>query len=778
MLGPVTHVTTQSAIASALWHPLGKNGSCIVTITEDSAVRLWELDMGNRKTFETPTLSIDLRKLADATSIDQDFGASKLGTSKGFSPDSFDMEVASACFGERDSGGWSSMTLWIAMREGDVYALCPLLPEKWTPTPLLMASLSVSIVSKATLAKEDPELSEQEKLTSKQQWEWMQDLDIQDPTMGGEEGAETETYLRPARPGKIPKLQGPFDIEFQQEEGDDEDFLLSDIFAISARVDTEELMFGEEDSLVSDEADHEGLSLGIICLLTNTGRVTICLDLDGVEAQWLPHNKTKSYHSFSVPEDPSLLAFQALETLRQEEVDEESWPMFSADCSSRYSFFVTSTSSISFVSLSPWVFRLESELRAGGSTSDGLAVRLGNLVRGPDSTRERIYPGPGRHSPSKKQKTSSLANSLVLRDPDLGYLLLSATNEGPITIGFDSPELAEYLRPHSPTFSQSESEDLDLDRPLQLCEPRVVYQTPQALEMDSTMPILLEKLRHSKYKRLMNEHVRLSPATLDVMTDAHKVVSEESDRIREAAAELFRRCQRLQIELKDQIQKANEVARRVEEVAATPKSEDLKDSRDDESKGEKKMSSNEIIEARIKTAKEKQVALMNRLDSMRTRIMRGTEKELSGRERAWIEEVQELERHVKGANGSDSQNSQQRGTEHPSRNESDDDDATEDGKMGNNKQSMVPWKRFEEVMALKEELIAQAKEVIAEDKDKGDGKGGGRRGSNGSASPWSRSHMRVPSDVRKQKVSQIMEGLAREQALVENTRARLESLAV
>ena len=37
-----------------------------------------------------------------------------------------------------------------------------------------------------------------------------------------------------------------------------------------------------------DETDREGLSLSIICLLSNGGQVKICLDLDGVEAQWLP----------------------------------------------------------------------------------------------------------------------------------------------------------------------------------------------------------------------------------------------------------------------------------------------------------------------------------------------------------------------------------------------------------------------------------------------------------------------------------------------------------
>ena len=37
-LGPTTHVTSQAGVASALWHPLGVNGTCLVTVTVDAVV--------------------------------------------------------------------------------------------------------------------------------------------------------------------------------------------------------------------------------------------------------------------------------------------------------------------------------------------------------------------------------------------------------------------------------------------------------------------------------------------------------------------------------------------------------------------------------------------------------------------------------------------------------------------------------------------------------------------------------------------------------------------
>jgi len=302
-LGPTDHVaptsqsTSRAALVSALWHPLGVDGTCLVTVTDDAVVRVWELSVQDRYSFSEPKLSIDLKKLVDGTSQEQDFRASKFDVKHGFSADSFEMEVASACFGGRGSGmesGWAPMTLWIAMREGDVYALCPLLPSKWQPPSTLIPSLSVSIVSKSAVIQNDTSVTEDKRRLVQQQFQWMADLDNQDPlVIDGEDEGEVpkEIYKRPAKPGAIPKLQGPFELELGMED-DDIDTLVTDIYAIGPKVDAEELMLGEEQDL--DIEDLEGLSLGIVCIVTNKGRVTIYLDIDGVEAQWLPQKKVLS----------------------------------------------------------------------------------------------------------------------------------------------------------------------------------------------------------------------------------------------------------------------------------------------------------------------------------------------------------------------------------------------------------------------------------------------------------------------------------------------------
>lgn len=287
-VGPTTHVLSQSRVIRALWHPCGVSGNCLVTITADAGVRVWELNLSNRGSFDTPSLAIDLEKLVLGTSDEEDFVPSGIGRNRGFSSDMVGMEVASACFGgtgSEEESPWSAMTLWIAMKDGDIYALCPLLPAKWHPSATLIPSLSAAAISKDSTSEDETGRC------NRDQYKWISDLDSQEPTMipGITELApRNEVYNRPSRPNSIPRLQGPFQIY----PDDTEDNLeLSDIHVIAAKIDTEELMSGEDFGSEPDISYEGGLSRSVVCLMTKNGLLHICLDLDGVEGEWLPHGK-------------------------------------------------------------------------------------------------------------------------------------------------------------------------------------------------------------------------------------------------------------------------------------------------------------------------------------------------------------------------------------------------------------------------------------------------------------------------------------------------------
>ncbi|CAM1502911.1 Fc.00g076870.m01.CDS01 [Cosmosporella sp. VM-42] len=709
-LGPTTHVTSRSPVMSALWHPLGVNGSCIVTVTADAIVRVWELSATDRWSFDSPTTSVDLKKLADGTTLDQDYSASTSATNKGFSPDSFEMEVASASFPNKGSGGWNPMTLWVAMREGDIYALCPLLPQRWAPPPTLIPSLSVSIVTTVASIEDDAEIGEQEKLLAQQQLEWMGELDSQEPQIveGALGDPLMEIYTRPSRPGVVPRLQGPFEFDFDPDTGDELDTSVTDILVIGKKTETEELMFGEDEDLDVDDGDQEGLSLAVVCLLSTSGQVRVYLDMEGIQAQWLPpKNKSKLHRLLADSEPPSLLSFQAIDTMSPVEVSEESWPVFSTDVMSRYNFFVTHHAAITFISLTSWVFRLESELN--GDSEAGTDFRIGLLVNS-QSSRDRIYSQP------TADVAVPLAACNVVRDPDIGYFLLSSTPYEPIALTFETPEAdLAPIRQESPTFEREASM-----APLDFYEPRPVFSPSHTFDEGSALPTLLERLRTSRHKTVVNQEVRLSPLTLQIFTDAHKVLADETYRLGLAAAEVFRRCELLQSELKQQVLKANEVKGRIDTINGSH--------RDGEA-------DNRMYERRVTAAKGRQGQLAQRLENLRKMVGKATSRDLSAKERAFVEEVKNLEASVSGA--------------------------TDREGTSTKLQSKQLWKRLEDVKRLQADLGAEVEALKkAEDGDV----------------PTSTAELRIPQEVRRAKLQQVQGLLSRETALVEAVTARLERL--
>ncbi|OAA38583.1 WD40/YVTN repeat-like-containing domain protein [Metarhizium rileyi] len=711
-LGPTTHVTSRSPIMSALWHPLGVNGSCVVTVTADAIIRVWELSPQDRWSFDSPTTSVDLKKLADGTTLDQDFSASMSATNKAFSPDSFEMDVAAASFATKGSGGWNPMTLWVAMREGDVYALCPLLPQKWAPPPTLIPSLSVSVVTTVASIEDDPEVGENEKLLAQQQLQWMGELDAQEPqildTLPGE--PIVEVFTRPSRPGVVPRLQGPFFLESDPETGDDLDTTVTDILVIGKKTETEELMLGEDEDLDIDDGDQEGLSLPIVCLLSASGQTRVYLDLEGIQAQWLPpKNKTK-LGRLPIPSSspPSLLAFQAIDTMSPVEVNEDSWPVFSSDVMSRYSFYVTHHAGITFVSLTSWVFRLEGELLADHEA--GIDFRIGLLVNS-QSTRDRIYAQPSA------DVDVPLAACVVIRDPDLGYFLLSATPYEPISLSFETPDMDL-----APIKQESPIRDREVSMaPLDFYEPRPVYNPPHVFDEGSALPTLLERLRTSRHKTVVNQEVRLSPLTLQIFTDAHKVLSDETYKLGVAAAEVFRRCELLQSELRQQVRKANEVKGKIDAI----------NGEDGDNEAE-----NAMYDRRIAEAKDRQDRLTERVDNLRKMVGKSTTRDLSTKERAFVEEVRRMEANLLGSPG---------------------------GREGSAaRQSKQLWERLAEVKKLQTEIVADVERL--------------KKSGEGEEQVAAAGEIRIPLDIRRSKLQQVQGLLARESALVEAVTSRLERL--
>ncbi|KAF9249590.1 hypothetical protein DTO027I6_4322 [Penicillium roqueforti] len=627
-LGPTTHVIPEAPVVSALWHPLGLHtnlGGCIVTVTADAAVRVWELDRNNHWSFDQPTLAIDLKKLVDGTSCDQDFAPSGFGKSKGFSADVIDMEVASACFagnGNEKEDAWAPMTLWVAMRPGDLYALCPLLPFKWQAPSTTIPSLSAAIIPKLGALEQESQESEEELIACRQQYDWLSELDEQEP-LDAPSGSRTiqgaDVFTRPANPSAIPRLQGPFRFET----GDELDDLdLCDLLVIAASLNVEDLMMGEEEELAVETGDQDKLSATVLSLTSGNGRVHICLELDGVEGQWLPKARKNAFQT-PVSEPTELVLVESLDTIKDGE-ETTSWPTFTKDIHSRYSFFVTTATNVVFISLSGWVQRLEAELQAEDTA--GSAFRLQVLCDGNVTNRERILQVSNADITAQNEH---LATSLVFYDFDIGYLLLTYHPSNPYAVVMDTPEdslsLALDKSLYEPRASAPGS--------LLLSPSRAPYQVPAIFYANSPLDSFVEKHVPHRQRHTLKEQVRLSPATLDLVATAHRVLSAHTNALERAASDLFRRCERLQGEMQDQLKQLADVAERVKGVT----SEIGED-------GHRKdgVRNGEALDKRLQAAQNKQSELNRRYEALRTKVLNSGGRPLSEREKAWIIEVKTL----------------------------------------------------------------------------------------------------------------------------------------
>ena len=356
---------------------------------------------------------------------------------------------------------------------------------------------------------------------------------------------------------------------------------------------------------------------------------------------------------------------------------ETNWPVFSSDVQSRYAFYVTHCRGVNYISLSPWTERLENELN--GSVSTGSAFRMEVFTEGSRTLRERIIYQPSAKG-AENSPSEFFTGCIVLQDSDLGYFLLTAAGEQPYAITFDLPdsELPQEVNGfHEPEYEP----DMKV---LAIGPPRAAYQPPASLWSPSTLPNFLDSRVHSRHKKTLKEEIRLSAATLDLMTEAHRVLSHETHQLGIAAADLFRRCERLQDEFRDQIRRTSELAYRIEQVAG-------EDADNYVEKDRNRPSNRTALEQRLEAARAKQSKLVERHKNLQRKLAKTGGRELSDKEQIWVWEIHKLEDSI-------FETAEKRNPHN-----------------GNNElhKRAEPWRRFEEVYLMDLRLLAPFADVLS-----------------------------------------------------------------
>lgn len=747
-LGPTDHVLDRAPIASAIWHPLGVNGNCLVTITTDAVVRLWELDVSNRHSFDKAATAIDLKKLGNASLSAEDMSPSKYG-SRQFSPDDFELEVASACFGGRGEDAetpWSGLTLWLAMRNGDLYCMCPLLPRKWNPSPALVESLLATIALKF----DDRELKDAQTLNK--QLQWATELDEQ-ARIRPEDDAPLN---RPSRTPSVPMLQGPLRLVPDA----DDIFETSDILVIPGKNKTG----GGDLEFADDDWDDEPASpFNIILIGTSEGYVHVLLDVEGIEARWLPSKGPKIFSPLKrVQHVPELILAESIPLIKpskSSKVQADAQISFTPNIMTRHAVFASHIGGVSSIDLSHWIVRLGDELH---DTNAGLDFRLGLLVESartkaqeiihravpkPVKLKQHDFYEPADADPEDAdgpEKVVERCINLFSESNGLGHFLLTTINGLPHAVVLEDPSIISDQASDDSFYQPEDTGSEPLKLEYEEVDSRQPYAVSSAFSESSNLPNIPNEPRHARIRRtLTQKNQPISSATLDLLIDVHRSLSSETATLNAAAAELFRRCNLLRAELQDQLEKGVDLSTRIESVidedadeypraiTAAPAPGDTSPLAD--------VGINAAVERRLEAVRTRHAELAQRYHALKQKQSRIAGRPLSERERAWARSVRELERAVLG----------------PAAREETADDRS------------APAHRFRELRAQHEGLVGRAQEHVrrreaaADDAEEG-GVGG--------------LELAVGPERRARRQGQVEMLLERETAMVEATAEKVRAL--
>ena len=387
---------------------------------------------------------------------------------------------------------------------------------------------------------------------------------------------------------------------------------------------------------------------------------------------------------------------------------------FTPDIKTDFSFFVSHASGIFYISLEPWIRKLENELAE--PQNDGAEFRLNRLLETANSQVEQCIRFPVPNGTTVSEVTSCVAIDIA-DGGNIGYLLLTTVGDEPQAAFLDVPEDGV------PT-EEELTQYLAWERPPS--EMRQSYQPPKELYGASNLRSLVDQIVPSRHAASLKDEIRLSPVNLQLLMEVHKILAQHTRKLRDAVADLFRRCERLQLEFKDQVFRSARVAGKIDSVTGADDA--------DVSKGSGGYGSAKINE-RLERVKARQEQINRRYETLRRKMANVGGADLSEKECAWVEELQIMERSL----------------DKTAQNLSDDPD-------GNNEPA---WERLDRLKTHRRALEKEIETVSNENKEE-----------------RTSSSIKIPSQSRRQEQEYIEALLDRESALVEAAAERLRNLGV
>lgn len=609
-VGQYYHASKSAApIAKVEWHPWGEAGSTLMVMTIDGKMREYDVSVDPEEPQQVLSFVPEKRR-------------------KSFlAEDPSEREVASFTIG-KGHADWGPLTMYTVMKSGDIYAMCPYMPQNASIPSSYVHSLECFISAKQEFLSQGTSEATQKMTTLYDyQRKYVSALVKQLPPGTAFPSVSARVPIHPPTTLKSkPKRQGPFLLQPSprnldgSEGGDATDIIY--------------LAFGGDFLAADDDDDGSATErLGAMLVAYQDGRIDACLDVEKVEARWETKPNVDEYPMLAVYETIDLDFVGALNSLSGDTLDllQGNYPVFMADPIQEATVYTYHAFGAHRIDLAPLFGALASALRADDEGDSQLTSAI-NRSSGAD-----VQPLLTTFS-VERRCSNPVVGVAVPNDIYLTYSIFILTSAMRITsfslgIPAPSPQTTPRATPvPMPAIEDGPSQALQppdpwLQRPgsnppyVSLLESSP-YKPPAVLRSSGlpSNPRLSLPEGADKQKDFM-----LTPDTLRYLASTASVLSAQiRDAILAYKAALMRTSLQRQ-ELARQCAKAREMQQLTSKLRGD---------------GDR--------EARWARAKEEQKALLARMDRVLAALVRKASPELSEHETKWFEELKRMREEIAG----------------------------------------------------------------------------------------------------------------------------------
>ncbi|KAJ4473481.1 hypothetical protein C8R41DRAFT_888262 [Lentinula lateritia] len=590
-------------IAKIEWHPWGEAGSTLMVMTIDGKLREYDISVDTEEPQQVLT-----------------FVPEKKAGRSFVAEDASEREVVSFTLG-KGKADWGPLTVYAVMRSGDVYSICPYMPQNSSIPSAYIHSLECFISAKQEFLAQETTTQANKNMSMlyDYQHKYVDALLKQLPPGTVFPAPSRSVLIHPPTIIKAPPArQGPFLLQpsprmLDESEGGD----ATDIVYLS---------YSQTEETVSDAEDGVAENLDVVLITYQDGKIDVCLDVEKVEARWKSKNANHDLPMLAVYEciDLGLVSLLSSPSSAQGshsalDLIQGNYPVFSVDPIHSDTIYVYHAFGVHALYLRPTLEILFSALHPSGTVSEFSELSSATAVQSILSTF------------SVERKSSNPVIALAIPDDVyLSYSIYILTSAMRIT-SFSlnpRPESPLLKSPADNNLVQSTSRHLELlgDTPpytsLLGTEP---WMPPSILTRNTGLPF---NPRLSLPKDASQREFMLTPDTLRYLAT---VVTRYSDQVREVELAQHGAEGRAALQIQEVIRqttKCRELLAIVERIKETRR---------------------EASQDRIQKVQRGQKILLKRLDRMLQVMMEKASPELSEHETKWFDELKRLKEAVIGA---------------------------------------------------------------------------------------------------------------------------------